>query len=267
MTKGKQTTNKVKSRGLNTPLSKDDSLVVIFETSTERGNLEDASESLSEILENPNYAGILIANEKRPQEKGTMGGVLMSDTGVLYGLTCFHAVKQNNQDFATFFPTESVKIIAENGNEIGIFTENTAIINSRLDVALIKLVGKFHNETIGSPTKFMEVTETDIGTPVYFFNDRNKKKVHGVIRKVNQEGNWRLGDYENIIFVSNQLEKGHKCISDEGDSGSWLLRESDNALIGVIFANSYWHTFVMPITEIIQAFQKKNITLTLNLQL
>jgi hypothetical protein len=54
-------------------------------------------------------------------------------------------------------------------------------------------------------------------------------------------------------------------ISEEGDSGSWLLRESDNALLGVIFSKSLEFTFVMPIMEIIETFKKKKINLSLNL--
>ena len=157
-------------------------------------------------------------------------------------------------------------MISEKGDKIGIFNAETAFINSKLDIALIELTDKFNNEKIGSPTKFVDIIDLQIGTEVYFVNDRIKKKASGVIRKVNQKGNWRLGKYENTIFVSTVLDD-EMCerISDEGDSGSWLLRVSDNALVGVVFANSFTSTFVMPITEVIDAFKKKNITLTLNI--
>jgi hypothetical protein len=248
MAKRKQTT----SRGLkNLPL--------------DNKTIENAATSEPEVSSSENYAGILIANEKRPKEKGTLGGVLVSDKGDLYGITCFHTVKQNNKDFSKFLPDESGKVISEAGKEIGVFTENTAIFNNKLDIALIKLSGKFHNKTIGSPTKIIDIKEADKGTAVYFFNDRIKKKAKGFIIKVNQKGNWLLGKYENMLFVSDVMDENIcENISDEGDSGSWLLRESDNALIGVVFANSLEFTFVMPITEVIEAFKKKKITLTLS---
>lgn len=266
MAKRKQPTNK--SKGINTLPPDENILIIISETTTERGDLGNPPTpvaSASEVTIISNYAGILIANETRPKEKGTLGGVLVSDKGDLYGLTCFHTVKQN-KDFTKFLPDESLKVISEDGKEIGFFNADTAIINSKLDIALIKLSGKFHNKTIGSPTKIIDIKEADKGTEVYFYNDRIKKKAKGFIIKVNQKGNWQLGKYENIIFVSNVMdEEVCERISDEGDSGSWLLRVSDNALVGVVFANSYEFTFVMPITEVIQAFQKKKITLTLNL--
>jgi hypothetical protein len=261
MTKRKQTPKKILSIEKNSETK-------TAETSTERGDIAEAAASEPDALKPFNYAGILVANETRPAEKGTLGGVLMSDKGVLYGITCFHAVKQNNKDFSKIMPDESLKVISENGKEIGIFTENTAFINAKLDIALIKLFAKFHNKTIDSPTKCIDVSDADIGTEVYYFNDRNKAKVKGVIRKINQKGNWRLGKYEEIIFVSTVLdEDACQNITEEGDSGSWLLRVSDNALVGVIFANSYRHTFVMPITTVIKAFQKKDINLSLNLSL
>ena len=222
--------------------------------------------SFEEAVKSLNYAGILIANEKRKEDKGTLGGVLVSDKGVHYGVTCFHVVKQDNKNFNMLLPEESVVVVSEKGNKIGVFNPDTAFINSKLDIALIELTEKFNNKTIDSPTKFVDINDIKPGIEVYFFNDRIKTKVKGVIRKVNQKGNWRLGRYENTIFVSNVLDD-ELCerISDEGDSGSWLLRVSDNALVGVIFANSFTSTFVMPITEVIDAFKKKNITLTLNI--
>lgn len=224
--------------------------------------------SLSATANEHRYAGILIANEHRKDDKGTLGGVLVSDKGIHYGVTCFHVVKQNNQNFNTFLPEESVTVISEKGDKIGVFNAETAFINSKLDIALIELIDKFDNEKIGSPTKFVEIHDLQAGTEVYFLNDRIKKKANGVIRKVNQKGNWRLGKYENTIFVSTVLDDENcERISDEGDSGSWLLRVSDNALVGVVFANSFTSTFVMPITEVLDAFKKKNITLSLNKQL
>lgn len=230
-----------------------------------RGGLTDAAAVDGQSIPQ-GYAGILIANKNRPAEKGTLGGIVASDKGDIYGLTCFHVIKQNNQDFTQFLPEESVEVITENGHGIGSFDQSIAIINSKLDIALIKLKGKFHNNTIGSPTKILDVKEADKGTEVYFFNDRNKEKVKGFIRKINQKGNWRLGKYENVIFVSSDM-RDDMCerISDEGDSGSWMMRTSDNALVGVVFANSATSTWVMPFTEIIDAYKKKNITLTLNI--
>jgi hypothetical protein len=268
MAKRKQPTKK--STGLKTLTPAEDELVTTLETTIERGSAPETTATLpsaaaTETTKSPNYAGILIANESKPKEKGTMGGVLISDKGDLYGLTCFHTVKQN-KDFSKFLPDESFKIVSEDGAEVGFFNADTAILNPRLDIALIKLSGKFHNKTIDSPTKTVDIKDADKGTEVYFFNDRIKKKIKGFIIKVNQRGNWQLGKYENIIFVSNVMDEGVcERISDEGDSGSWLLRVSDNALIGVVFANSYEFTFVMPITEVLQAFQKKKIILTLNL--
>jgi hypothetical protein len=224
--------------------------------------------SLSSAKNEFRYAGILIANEQRKDDKGTLGGVLVSDKGVHYGVTCFHVVKQNNQNFSTFLPEESVTVVSEKGDKIGIFNAETAFINTKLDIALIELNDIFGNEKIGSPSKFVEIPDLQLGTEVYFLNDRIKKKANGVIRKVNQKGNWRLGKYENTIFVSTVLDDENcERISDEGDSGSWLLRVSDNALVGVVFANSFTSTFVMPITEVIDAFKKKNIILSLNKKL
>lgn len=224
--------------------------------------------SLSTPINEHRYAGILIANEHRKDDKGTLGGVLVSDKGVHYGVTCFHVVKQNNQNFNTFLPEESFVVISDKGDKIGVFNAETAFINSKLDIALIELIDKFGNEKIGSPTKFVAIQDLELGTEVYFFNDRIKKKANGVIRKINQKGNWRLGKYENTIFVSTVLDDENcERISDEGDSGSWLLRVADNALVGVVFANTFTSTFVMPISEVLDAFKKKNITLTLNIQL
>ncbi len=224
--------------------------------------------SLAGMPLNITYAGILIANEKRKADKGTLGGVLVSDKGIHYGVTCYHVVKQNNTNFNSFLPEESVVVVSEAGNIIGTFSTETAFINNKLDIALIELVEKFNNEKIGSPTKFLDINDLQIGTEVYFFNDRIKTKAKGIIRKINQKGNWRLGKYENTIFVSNVLDEDTcERISDEGDSGSWLLRVSDNALVGVVFADTDTSTFVMPIHEVIDAYKKKNITLTLNKQL
>ncbi len=221
--------------------------------------------SLAEHPSSPNYAGILIANEKRKDDKGTLGGVLVSEKGVHYGVTCYHVVKQNNNNFNSFLPEESVVVVSEAGHKIGTFNTETAFINNKIDIALIELEGKFNNDKIGSPTKFLDINDLQIGTEVYFFNDRIKTKVKGVIRKINQKGNWRLGRYENTIFVSNVLDEDIcERISDEGDSGSWLLRVSDNALVGIVYANSFTSTFVMPITDVLDAFKQKNITLTLN---
>ena len=220
---------------------------------------------MAEMPFSPNYAGILIANEKRKADKGTLGGVLVSDKGVHYGVTCYHVVKQDNNNFNSFLPEESVVVVSEAGNVIGTFNTETAFLNHKVDIALVELAEKFNNDKIGSPNKFLDVKDLQIGEKVYFFNDRIKTKVEGVIRKLNQKGNWRLGRYENTIFVSNVLDEDTcERISDEGDSGSWLLRVSDNALVGIVYANSFTSTFVMPITEVLEAFKKKNITLTLN---
>jgi hypothetical protein len=257
MTKRKQTTSK--SKGLMNARSVDAAL-----TSSDT-KMEAPSTIETEPSNKLNYAGILIANEVHPLEKGTLGGVLMSEKGDLYGLTCFHTVKQN-KSFNTVLPNESLNVVAENGEKIGFFNADTAVFNNKLDIALVKLSGKFHNKTIGTPTKFADVKASDIGTPVYFFNDRIKKIVKGFIVKVNQNGNWELGVYENMVFVSDALDL-EICvnISEEGDSGSWLLRESDNAVLGVIFSKSLEFTLVMPIMEIIETFKKKKINLSLNL--
>jgi hypothetical protein len=257
MTKRKQAT--IKDKGLLNALSVD---AAASPSDTKTGT---PSTTATEPSEKQNYAGILIANEAHPLEKGTLGGVLMSDKGDLYGLTCFHSVKQN-KSFYTFLPNESLNVVGENGKKIGTFNADTAVFNDKLDIALVKLSGKFHNKTIGPPTQFVDVKTTDIGMPVYFFNDRTQKKVKGFIVKVSQKGNWELGAYENMIFVSDVMDM-EVCvnISEEGDSGSWLLRESDNALLGVIFSKSLEFTFVMPIMEIIETFKKKKINLSLNL--
>ncbi len=225
---------------------------------------ETAIASLTAVINEYKFAGMLIANEHRKDDKGTLGGVLVSDKGVHYGVTCCHVVKQNNENFNTFSPEESFVVISEKGDKIGVFNAETAFINSKLDIALIELTDKFGNEKIGSPTKFVEIQDLELGTEVCFFNDRIKTKAKGVIRKINQEGPWKLGRYENAIFVSDILnDRKAKKISAQGDSGSWLLRVSDNALIGVVFSDSDYSTLVMPISEVIDAFKKKNITLNL----
>jgi hypothetical protein len=257
MAKRKQTTSKNKGL-LNT---------LVEDTAITAPDAKTGITATTEIepSEKHNYAGILIANEAHPLEKGTLGGVLVSDKGDLYGLTCFHTVK-HNKDFKQFLPDESLKVISENGKVVGDFNANTSIFNDKLDIALIKLTDKFHNKTIDSPTKIQALKAADIGTPVYFYNDRIKKKATGFILRINQEGNWALGSYEKVIFVANMMDE-ENCyrISDKGDSGSWLLRVSDNALLGVVFSNSSHFTFVMPITEVLEAFKLKNINLSLNL--
>ena len=266
MSKKNQGTKKAKSKDQPYKPADNSLLITIVETSIPRSEVSNVATTNIESHTLLDYAGMLIANKKRPTEKGTMGGVLSSDKGDVYGLTCFHVVKQNNTDLTQFLPEESVEVILEDGNSIGVFTQETAIFNTKLDVALIKLSGKFHNKRIDSPTKYIDITEADLGTEVYFFNDRNKKKVKGFIRRINQKGNWELGKYENVTFVSSSMDDDScRRISDKGDSGSWMMRVSDNALIGVIFANSATSTWVMPFSEIIQAYKKKNITLTLNL--
>ncbi len=266
MTKRKRISRRAKKKMKKTIPIEDYSPQPVPEMSASRSIEETTRVNIAKASLNPNYAGILIANEKRKDDKGTLGGVLVSDKGVHYGVTCFHVVKQNNQNFNTLLPEESVVVISEKGDKIGVFNAETAFINSKLDIALIELTQKFNNEKIGSPTKFVDSIDLKIGTEVYFLNDRIKKKANGVIRKVNQKGNWRLGKYENTIFVSTVLDEDTcERISDEGDSGSWLLRVSDNALVGVVFANSLTSTFVMPITDVIDAFKHKNITLTLNI--
>ena len=232
---------------------------------TSRGLTADSS---NEPTETPNRAGMMIAHEKRKADKGTLGGVLVSDKGVHYGVTCCHTVRLFDKNTKTFLPDESFGVVSERGNKIGVFKEETTIFNNKLDVALIELTDKFTNETIDTPTIFLDINDLQIGTEVYFSNDRIKRKAKGVIRKTNQTGNWRLGRYENTLFISNVLDEDTcERISDEGDSGSWLLRVSDNALVGVVFANSDTSTFVMPINEVIDGFKKKNITLSLNKQL
>ena len=267
MSKKNQENKKGKNKGQQYKPADNSLLITMVESTVQPSELPIVAISNTEPTTILDYAGLLIANKKRPTEKGTMGGVLYSDKGDIYGLTCFHVVKQNNTDNNQLLPEESVEVILENGELIGVFDEKTAIFNTKLDVALIKLTGKFQNKRIDSPTKFIEISEADLGTEVYFFNDRNKKKVKGFIRRVNQKGNWELGKYENVTFVSSSMDDDScRRISDKGDSGSWMLRVSDNALIGVVFANSATSTWVMPFSEIIQAYKKKNITLTLNLQ-
>ena len=267
MSKKNQENKKRKNKGQQYKPADNSLLITMVESTVQPSELPIVAMSNTETTSILDYAGLLIANKKRPTEKGTMGGVLLSDKGDIYGLTCFHVVKQNNTDNNQLLPEESVEVILENGELIGVFDEKTAIFNTKLDVALIKLTGKFQNKRIDSPTKFIEISEADLGTEVYFFNDRNKKKVKGFIRRVNQKGNWELGKYENVTFVSSSMDDDScRRISDKGDSGSWMLRVSDNALIGVVFANSATSTWVMPFSEIIQAYKKKNITLTLNLQ-
>ena len=266
MSKKNQTNKKEKSKSQVYKPADNSLLITIVETSVSSSEVSNITASNTESPILLDYAGMLIANKKRPDNKGTMGGVLCSDKGEVYGLTCFHVVKQNTTNFNQFLPEESVEVILEDGNLIGTFNEDTAIFNTKLDVALIKLSGKFHNKRIDSPTKFIDLTEADLGTEVYFFNDRNKKKVNGFIRKINQKGNWELGKYENVTFVSSNMDDDNcRRISDRGDSGSWMMRVSDNALIGVVFSNSASSTWIMPFSEIIQAYKKKNITLTLNL--
>ncbi len=266
MSKKSQGNKKQKNEGQPYKPADNSLLITIVETPVSKSEASNIAISNIEPPKLLDYAGMLIANIKRPDNKGTMGGVLCSDKGDIYGLTCFHVVKQNNTDFTHFLPEESVEVILEDGNSIGTFNEDTAIFNTKLDVALIRLTGKFHNKRIDSPTKFIDITEEDLGTEVYFFNDRNKKKVKGFIRRINQKGNWELGKYENVTFVSSSMDDDNcRRISDKGDSGSWMMRVSDNALIGVVFANSASSTWVMPFSEIIQAYKKKNITLTLNL--
>ena len=266
MSKKSQGTKKEKNKGQPYKPADNSLLITIVETSISRSEVTNVATTNAEPPTLLDYAGMLIANKKRPTEKGTMGGVLSSDKGDIYGLTCFHVVKQHHTDLTQFLPEESVEVVSENGESIGVFDEKTAIFNTKLDVALIKLSGKFHNKRIDSPTKFIEITEADLGTEVYFFNDRNKKKVKGFIRRINQKGNWELGKYENVTFVSSSMDDDScRKISDKGDSGSWMMRVSDNALIGVVFANSATSTWVIPFSEIIQAYKKKNITLTLNL--
>jgi hypothetical protein len=235
---------------------------------SERGSLEETVSpiaSATEIPKNLNYAGILIANKARPENKGTLGGIFVSDKGELYGTTCLHVVKQN-ENYTTFLPDESFKVISEDAKEIGFFNENLTVFNSKLDVALIKLSGKFHNKTIDSPTQFVELKKADIGTEVYFFNERTKKKVKGFIVRVEQKGNWISNKFENMIFVADNMdEELCQAITDKGDSGSWLLRVADNSLLGIIIFNSLRFTFVMPITDVLEAFKKKKINLMLNL--
>ena len=266
MSKKNQGNKKEKSKAQQYKPTDNSLLNTIIESSIQPSELPNVAISDTEPPTILDYAGLLIANKKRPTEKGTMGGVLSSEKGDIYGLTCFHVVKQNNTDLTQFLPEESVEVVSEDGELIGIFDEETAIFNTKLDVALIKLTGKFQNKRIDSPTKFIDITEADLGTEVYFLNDRNKEKVKGFIRRVNQKGNWALGKYENVTFVSSSMDDDRcKKISDKGDSGSWMLRVSDNALIGVVFAQTATSTWVMPFSEIIQAYKKKNITLTLNL--
>ena len=266
MSKKSQGTKKEKNKSQPYKPADNSLLITIVETSIQRGEVSSVVATNTEPPTLLDYAGMLIANKKRPDNKGIMGGVLFSDKGEVYGLTCFHVVKQNTTDLTQFLPEESVEVILEDGNSIGVFNQETAIFNTKLDVALIKLTGKFHNKRIDSPTKFIDITEADLGTEVYFFNDRNEKKVKGFIRRINQKGNWELGKYENVTFVSSSMDDDScRRISDKGDSGSWMMRVSDNALVGVVFANSATSTWVMPFSEIIQAYKKKNITLTLNL--
>ncbi len=266
MSKKNLETKKEKSKGQQHKSADNTLLITIVETSIQRDETPSVANTNTESPTILDYAGLLIANKKRPTEKGTMGGVLVSDKGDIYGMTCFHVVKQNTTDLNQFLPEESVEVILEDGNSIGTFSQETAIFNTKLDVALIKLSGKFQNKRIDSPTKYIDITDADLGTEVYFFNDRNKKKVKGFIRRINQKGNWELGKYENVTFVSSSMDDDScRRVSDKGDSGSWMLRVSDNALIGVVFANSATSTWVMPFSEIIQAYKKKNITLSLNL--
>ncbi len=266
MAKRKQISRKAKKKSKKDKPIEASKPMLMSEISASRG-IEDAPEvNVSETTQNRNYAGMLIANEKRKDDKGTLGGVLVSDKGIHYGVTCYHVVKQYNQEdkIHTLLPEESVVVITEKGDKIGVFNAETAFINSKLDIALIALADKFDNKKIDSPTTFVTVQELQTGTEVYFFNDRIKKKAIGVIRKINQEGAWRLGRYENAIFVSDILDdRKAKKISDQGDSGSWLLRVSDNALVGIVFSESSYSTIVMPISEVIDTFKQKNITLNL----
>jgi hypothetical protein len=218
-----------------------------------------------EIPDAPNYKGIYIANETRPNEKGTMGGVLVSDKGVLYGITCFHTVKENNKNYNVLLPEESTKVVSE-GVALGKFSKETVAFNSKIDVALVLLQDtkgvKELVKKVYRPKQYAIVTSKDIGTPVFFWSVKKGIEKSGIIAKTNQE--WEQSEkgientFKNLIYISDGEDNR---ISEKGDSGAFVIRTSDKAVIGIVIGDTAFETAVIPITELLEQFNAISFTL------
>lgn len=201
----------------------------------------------------PLRGGIQVS-ERGASGVGTMGCLVKDSTGKIYGLSNAHVLRNTGKNVDQPNKNDCDECCDSCNNRVGKVSKS--IISELVDAAIFEIRSGmgWRNEIVdiaGNVQGLLDINETHLGQNV-IKRGRTTRLTRGTISVINMTVNVRdLGIFRDQIRI-NPVE-GTPRFSNRGDSGSVVLLESGNLVIGLHFAGNGFSGASNRISHVISA--------------
>ena len=210
-------------------------------------------------------AGMLIANQSKVYGWGSTGCVVRkknSKDKSLYLLSCYH-VMSANKDLSQL-PDQSMIYFKSDEDEVAFGTVVEGVRDVKMDAAIAKIIIagiEFNNDMILNPKKIRKVTSTDVTaeTIVRVFGGESKMEKLGIIFNHTWKEPFDYPDkpkfeIEDLLVLTHKAGGRLNGLTIEGDSGSLVIDNKTNEVLGMIVGGNAAFSFAIKMTAIEKQF-------------